>query len=227
MKKSLTKLEADLLADEFTDSPPRYPGDDKQFNAMYDSHCLLQVRIAELEVEEVKNMDDFARATDLAVKRGAQVTELEKALVMCAIPYEAILADKPSRKWIAPSIWKDMTMAVGTARAVLIKGGDRPIGDDNLDTGYIAAWHLMKETLGTAVQGCYDCKRSYGDEYGFPDLVVPHDVWKVISPTKDEGGLLCPSCICKRLWEHGYEDVLATFRSGPCAAAPPKGDTET
>ena len=32
--------------------------------------------------------------------------------------------------------------------------------------------------LGEAfgAQGCYDCKRSYGDEHGFPDLVVPHDV---------------------------------------------------
>jgi len=46
---------------------------------------------------------------------------------------------------------------------------------------------------------CYDCKRKYGDEYGFPDLIIPLDVWRQISPTKNEGGLLCPSCICARL----------------------------
>lgn len=46
---------------------------------------------------------------------------------------------------------------------------------------------------------CFDCKRLYGDEYGFPDLIIPYWAWKKISPTGDDGGLLCPSCICKRL----------------------------
>jgi len=46
---------------------------------------------------------------------------------------------------------------------------------------------------------CFDCKRPYGDENGFPDLVIPFWAWQKISPTGDDGGLLCPSCICKRL----------------------------
>ncbi len=63
---------------------------------------------------------------------------------------------------------------------------------------------------------CVDCGRHYGSEYGFPDLVLPNEVWAAISPRGDGGGMLCPSCICKRLADRGFEDVLAVFRSGPC-----------
>jgi hypothetical protein len=65
---------------------------------------------------------------------------------------------------------------------------------------------------------CYDCGRPYGDEHGFPDLVVPHPVWTIISPTGDEGGLLCPSCMCKRAHEAGLQFIPARFTSGPFAA---------
>jgi len=63
--------------------------------------------------------------------------------------------------------------------------------------------------------GCYDCGREYGDEYGFPDLIIPDHAWKSISPTKDEGGLLCPSCICKRLFDAGINNIEGSFMSGP------------
>ena len=62
---------------------------------------------------------------------------------------------------------------------------------------------------------CYDCGRPYGDEHGFPDLVIPHDVWQEISPDKQGNGLLCPSCICKRAHKAGFKNVAASFRSGP------------
>ena len=52
----------------------------------------------------------------------ARLAELERTVVMCVVPYEAILMDKLSRKWIAPSIWKDMTTAIRHARTVLTKG---------------------------------------------------------------------------------------------------------
>lgn len=65
--------------------------------------------------------------------------------------------------------------------------------------------------------GCHDCGRPYGDAHGFPDLVVPHAVWVRISPTGDEGGLLCPSCMCARATEAGLERVPARFTSGPFA----------
>jgi len=63
---------------------------------------------------------------------------------------------------------------------------------------------------------CFDCGRRYGDEYGFPDLVIPHDVWMIISPSGDEGGLLCSSCICRRLHEAGIT-TEGRFTSGPLA----------
>jgi len=62
--------------------------------------------------------------------------------------------------------------------------------------------------------GCYDCGRKYGHENGFPDLIIPFHAWKRISPTGDDSGLLCPSCICKRLFEAGIQ-CEAAFMSGP------------
>lgn len=62
---------------------------------------------------------------------------------------------------------------------------------------------------------CHDCKRPYGNEHGFPDFVIDDAAWKAISPTGDEGGLLCPSCICKRLHDRGLSEVRGAFRSGP------------
>lgn len=64
---------------------------------------------------------------------------------------------------------------------------------------------------------CDDCKRLYGDEHGFPDLIVPDDVWLAISPTRDFGGLLCPSCICAAAHRAGFEKVEARFMGGPFA----------
>lgn len=60
---------------------------------------------------------------------------------------------------------------------------------------------------------CYDCGRVNGSPY-FPDLVVPHEIWNRISPTGDEGGLLCPSCLCAAAHRAGVT-CRATFRSGP------------
>ena len=63
---------------------------------------------------------------------------------------------------------------------------------------------------------CADCKLPYGDP-GFADLVVDDYVWKQISPTKDEGGLLCPTCIVRAAARIGIEDPTARFASGPFA----------
>lgn len=63
--------------------------------------------------------------------------------------------------------------------------------------------------------GCYDCGRPYGDEFGFPDLLIPNHVWNRISPTGDDGGLLCPSCICARLYKAGVKSIPGAFMSGP------------
>lgn len=64
------------------------------------------------------------------------------------------------------------------------------------------------------MSGCHDCNRPYGDEHGFPDLIIPYDTWRQISPSSDDGGLLCPSCICKRLHDKGLT-CAGAFMSGP------------
>lgn len=64
------------------------------------------------------------------------------------------------------------------------------------------------------ISRCHDCGRPYGDEHGFPDLIIPYWVWKQITPTRDDGGLLCPSCICKRLSERDIR-CEGAFMSGP------------
>lgn len=61
---------------------------------------------------------------------------------------------------------------------------------------------------------CLDCGRRYGDRYGFPDLIVPEDVWEAINPGSGGGGLLCPSCICARAYRAGVR-AAAYFASGP------------
>ena len=77
-----------------------------------------------------------------------------------------------------------------------------------------AEWLAIRESIATPDAEepgvyCDDCGREYGDEHGFPDLVVPHDAWATISPTGDEGGLLCPSCLCKRAHDAGLQNIAA------------------
>ncbi|HTG95763.1 MAG TPA: hypothetical protein VL866_24395 [Pyrinomonadaceae bacterium] len=49
----------------------------------------------------------------------AEVGRLREALVKAAIPYEALLADAESRKWIAPEVWAAIEAAVIESRAAL------------------------------------------------------------------------------------------------------------
>ena len=90
-------------------------------------------------------------------------------------------------------------------------------GSDPLDGITVVPLADSDDHGGTTVAGCHDCGRPYGDKHGFPDLVVSFDVWKRISPTGDEGGLLCPSCICKRVHDAGITSCAAGFKSGPFA----------
>lgn len=68
---------------------------------------------------------------------------------------------------------------------------------------------------------CYHCSESYGSER-FRDLIVPNDIWVQISPTGDEGGLLCPNCICAALEAKGITQCPAAFMSGPIHTVSPE-----
>lgn len=76
----------------------------------------FQRAIATLE-EAFKTSD--VRIAELTAERDA----LREALVKCAIPYEGLLMDKESRKWIAPPIWGDIESAAQDIRAILRTDG--------------------------------------------------------------------------------------------------------
>lgn len=69
--------------------------------------------------------------------------------------------------------------------------------------------------------GCEDCQRPYGDQDGFPDLIIPFWAWRQISTSGTDGGLLCPSCICKRLHVKGIH-CEGAFMSGPIRSVSPE-----
>lgn len=62
---------------------------------------------------------------------------------------------------------------------------------------------------------CFDCGREYGEQHGFPDLIIPNDTWRKISPSGDTHGLLCPCCIIERLQKAGISGCPGAFMSGP------------
>lgn len=72
----------------------------------------------------------------------------------------------------------------------------------------------MSESYFGGCVVCNDCNRTYGDRFGFSDLVVSNHIWELISPTQDSGGLLCPSCMCARAYAMGIRSY-AVFKSGP------------
>jgi len=53
---------------------------------------------------------------------------------------------------------------------------------------------------------CYDCGLDY-EGNGWIEAVIPDKVWNDISPSGDQGGLLCITCIARRLVEKGYKRV--------------------
>lgn len=79
---------------------------------------------------------------------------------------------------------------------------------------------LARFLLGLLVRepwaACADCGLPYSDD-GFQDLVVENEAWAVIAPRPDGGGLLCPTCLVRRLVRVGFDRVSGSFRSGPLA----------
>jgi len=71
----------------------------------------------------------------------------------------------------------------------------RPVFFDGLQWLYDDTQHLVEDFSkeGTLCQGC--------GQIFFMDLIVPDELWEQIKPPqKPKGaGLLCPSCICKRV----------------------------
>lgn len=73
---------------------------------------------------------------------------------------------------------------------------------------------MTPQAVTNPLPACADCGALYGGP-GWCDVVVPNDVWRIISPTGDEGGLLCFGCIARRceIWDLG--DIPYSITSGP------------
>lgn len=54
--------------------------------------------------------------------------------------------------------------------------------------------------------GCYDCGLQYGGP-GWIEAIIPDKIWNKISPTNNQGGILCITCISKRLQKYELKDV--------------------
>lgn len=65
---------------------------------------------------------------------------------------------------------------------------------------------------------CADCPLPYGDS-GWCDAVLPNDVWAKIAPNPPDGGVLCISCMARRLVALGLENVPLLVTSGPFISA--------
>ncbi len=61
---------------------------------------------------------------------------------------------------------------------------------------------------------CHDCGAPYGAA-DWIEAVIPHEIWRQISPTGDEGGILCIGCMAKRLVGLGMDDVPVKLTAGP------------
>jgi hypothetical protein len=69
--------------------------------------------------------------------------------------------------------------------------------------------------------GCYDCGFPY-DDPAWIEAVVPHFIWNdYLSPTGDEGGILCIQCIARRAIASGFERVPVLLTAGPLRNAEP------
>lgn len=55
---------------------------------------------------------------------------------------------------------------------------------------------------------CYDCGVQYGNQ-GWIEAIIPNKVWNKIKPNEygDDCGILCITCIARRLEILGYKDV--------------------
>lgn len=54
-----------------------------------------------------------------------QLLRLRRAATLYAIPYEALLMDSESRRWIAPEVWTAIENAVAALREALARTGEK------------------------------------------------------------------------------------------------------
>ena len=62
---------------------------------------------------------------------------------------------------------------------------------------------------------CHDCGEVYGSD-AWIEAVVPGDIWNEhLSPTGNEGGILCIKCMAKRAVAAGLSRIPIKLTAGP------------
>ena len=61
---------------------------------------------------------------------------------------------------------------------------------------------------------CYDCPLPYGDP-GWVDVSISDEAWLKIAPWPGGGGVLCLTCMTRRLLAAGLDRVPVKISSGP------------
>ena len=62
---------------------------------------------------------------------------------------------------------------------------------------------------------CFDCGLPY-DDPSWVEAVVYDHIWnKYLSPTENEGGILCVNCMAKRAVRAGLSNVYVRLTAGP------------
>jgi hypothetical protein len=105
-------------------------------------------------------------------------------------------------------------LALSEAERVLAALRTEALGDEERE------WLLPRPD---GVLSCYQCRLPYGGDH-WVEAVVEHDVWAKISPTGNEGGILCINCMANRLHRLGIYDVPVKLTAGPFTTPPAQGD---
>jgi len=65
---------------------------------------------------------------------------------------------------------------------------------------------MSKQKLIKVKYQCQDCGLPYGGD-GWIEAIIPDNIWKIISPTKNLSGILCITCISRRIRKAGLDKI--------------------
>ena len=77
----------------------------------------------------------------------------------------------------------------------------------------LALYHVSRTCHASRRLGCYDCDLEYGGD-SWIEAVIPDKVWNEISPDGEGGGVLCISCIARRLREKFPNERVPVWMCG-------------
>lgn len=82
---------------------------------------LLDLRAENTALREqlARAMSETDTAREFVTRLTIEKQRLEQSIVRAAIPYEALLMDAESRKWIAPTIWQEIESTVTAIREAI------------------------------------------------------------------------------------------------------------